>query len=157
MKSNLRRSFAAAMLAALAACAGSDLLGPERTESRIVHGHIVVTLDVTPEALRSPGTFVATLTYENRGQETVTLTSGYGCLSFASVFLGEEQIPFPATQYACTTAVSYHDLLPGDPIIVRWELTVGGEDGYPATPGTYRFVAHLNTHGTDLEHPFVIQ
>lgn len=157
MKSILCKSFAAAMLAGLAACSGSGPLGPEPTESSLVHGQIVVTLDVMPEALPSPGTLVATLTYENRGQDTVTLTSGYGCLSFASVFLDDERIPFPATQYACTAAVSYHALAPGDPLVVRWELTVGGEDGYPAAPGTYRFVAHLNTHGNDLEHPVVIR
>lgn len=157
MNSILRKSFAAAMLAGAAACSGSDLLGPEPTESQLVHGQTVVTLDVEPQSLRSPGTLLATLTYENRGQDTVVLSSGYGCLSFASVFLGEERIPFPATQYACTTAVSYHDLAPGHPLVVRWELDVGGADGYPAAPGTYRFVAHLNTHGRDLEHGFVIR
>lgn len=54
-------------------------------------------------------------------------------------------------------AVSYRDLAPDDPMIVRWELDVGGDDGFPATPGTYRFVAHLNTHGTDLKHSVVIR
>lgn len=161
MRHALRAAAAVAALALLAilgaACDGGDPVGPDSSRSRLLDGQVLVALEVAPDTLRSPGTVVATLVYDNLGDETVVVTSGYGCLSFVSVFLGEERVPFPATQYGCTAAVTNRDLVPGHPIVVRWELAVGGEGGYPAVPGSYRFVAHLNTHGPDLEHGFVIQ
>lgn len=157
MQSTIRALGSAAILSIALGCAASDLLEPVLTESTLIYGQIRVTLDVAPERLQAPGTILATLTYENLGNETVVLSSAYGCLSFASVYRGEERIPFPATQYGCTAAVSHRDLKPGEPITMQWPLVVGGETGLDAPPGTYRFVADLNTHGYDLAATFVLE
>lgn len=150
-------TIAAAATLLLGACGGSDPLAPTRTAHEIVEGGIRVTLTVAPEELDPPGTVTATLTYENLGLTTVALTSSYGCLSFASVYRGEERIPFPSTQYGCTAALSSRPLHPGTPITVEWPLVVGGEDGIQVPAGTYRFVAGLNTHPGNLERTFVVR
>lgn len=140
------------------ACALVDSVGPNQsTHHEIVQGQLRVTLTVSPQVLDPPGTVVAMLTYENLRSETVVLSSAYGCLSFASVYLGEERISFPSTQYACTAAVSYRDLEPDVPLTVQWPLVVRGEGGIDVPAGTYRFVAELNTHAENLEQTFVIQ
>lgn len=151
------RTIVATMAVILGACTTSDPLAPSRTAHEIVEGQIRVTLTVDPDVLDPPGTVTATLTYQNRGITTVTLTSSYGCLSFASVYRGEERIPFPSTQYGCTAAFSSRPLHPGTPITVEWPLVVGGEDGIQTPAGTYRFVAELNTHPGTLERTFVIR
>lgn len=127
-----------------------DVAGPD-------DGPIRVTLTVRPLAIDAPGAGVATLTYENVGTETVALSSAYGCLAFASVYRGEERIPFPSTQYACTAAVSYRHLDPDSVQRVEWPMVVGGENGIDVPAGTYRFVAELNTGHEDLERPFLIR
>lgn len=158
-----RRIMLVAVIAVvLSACAALDPLGPnpaidEQNDNEIVQGQVRVTLTVTPEVIDPSGTVVATLTYENLGRENVVLSSVYGCLSFAHVYLGETRIPFPATQYGCTAAVSYRNLEPGTPLTVQWPLVIGGEDGMHVPPGTYRFVAQLNTHTENLERTFVIR
>lgn len=144
-------------------CAGCDfkVLVPDETShpegARLVDGPIRVTLTVTPEVLVPPGTVLAKLTYENLGSETVVLTSSFGCLSFASVYRDGERIPFPSTQYGCTTVVTHRELEPGAPLTAQWPLVVGGEDGLDVPAGTYRFVARLNTNAEDLERTFVIR
>ncbi len=100
---------------------------------------------------------MATLTYENLDSKSVVLGSSYVCLSFAQVILGDKRIPFPATQYACTAATSYRDLEPGKPLTVHWPLVIGGDGGMHLRPGTYRFVAQLNTHAENLERTFIIR
>lgn len=158
MPGNPGAVWATAVLGTLAgACTGAGLLESHPTDGTLVEGQVRVTLDVSPEVLEAPGTILATLTYENLGSDTVVLVSRMGCLSFASVYRGDKRIPFPATQYYCTAAVTLWDLAPGDPIVVRWPLVVGGQDGYDAATGTYRFVAELNTHPVDLERTFVIR
>ena len=77
-------------------------------------------------------------------------------LSFAAVYHDDRLVPFPATQYSCTSAFSYRDLEPGEPIVVRWALSVGGADMCQAPAGSYRFVADLLTHPYDLSATFVI-
>lgn len=142
----------------LAGCDGVGPFEPEPWDRVWVPGQVRVTLDVVPDRLRPPGEVVATLTYENLGNETIVLASRNMCISGAQVYRGEERVPFPATQYSCLTAVGYWDLEPGQPITVRWRLSVGGEeDGFHAPEGSYRFVADLNTHDFDLESTFVIE
>jgi hypothetical protein len=158
-----RRTMLVALIAlVLSACAALDPFGPnlvidEQNDNEIVQGQVRVTLTVIPEVIDPPGTVVATLTYENLGRETVVLTSGYGCPSFAHVYLGNERIPFPATQYGCTAAASHRDLEPGTPLTVQWPLVIGGEGGMHVRAGAYRFVAELNTHGENLERTFVVR
>jgi hypothetical protein len=103
-----------------------------------------------------PGTVLARLRYENTTSSTRTVTSGYGCLSFASVYRGNTRIPFPATDYACITVVTNRELPPGGAIGMEWPLHIGG-DGVPLAPGEYRFVAELNTHDRTLERTFVVR
>lgn len=147
----------AATAVILGACTTSDVLAPTRTAHEIVQEGIRVTLTVTPEVLDPPGTVTARLTYENLGIIPVELTSSYGCVSFAGVYLEEERIPFPSTRYGCTAAISSRILEPGTPLTVEWPLVVGGEDGLQVPAGTYRFVAGLNTHPGSLERTFVIR
>jgi hypothetical protein len=112
----------AVMAVILSSCAALDVFGPvdEWSDTEIVRGQIRVTLTVTPEIIDAPGTVVATLIYENWSRKSVVLGSSWGCLSFAHVILGDERIPFPATEYACTAASSYRDLEPGKPLTVHW-------------------------------------
>jgi hypothetical protein len=155
-----RRTIPVALMAVmLASCAALDVFAPmdERSDTEIVQGQVRVTLIVAPEAIDPPGTVVATLTYENLGRRSVALVSSWGCLSFAHVFRGDERIPFPATEYACTAAASTRTLEPGAPITVQWPLVIGGEGGVDLRPGTYRFVAHLNTHPGSLERTFIVR
>jgi hypothetical protein len=149
----------ASMAIVLGSCAALEVLGPrdERSDTEIVQGQVRVTLTVTPETIHPPGTVVATLTYENLGRRAVVLGSSWGCLSFAHVFLGDERIPFPATDYACTAAASSRNLEPGTPLTVHWALVIGGEGGMHLREGTYRFVAALNTHDGSLERTFVVR
>jgi hypothetical protein len=137
-------------------CAAGDALEPVLTDNLLVVESIRVTLEVVPDRLHSPGEVVAVLKYENLGDETVVLGSSMGCLAFAAVYRGDELVPFPATQYACTAAVSYRDLEPGRPLTMRWPLSVGSEEGFHAPEGSYRFVANLLTHPYDLEATFII-
>lgn len=121
------------------------------------HGPLRVALDVSHDELDPPGTVTARLTYTNLGLTAVDVVSAYGCLSFASVYLDAQRIPFPATQYGCTAAITSRELGPRASLTMEWPLAVGDENG-PATPsGTYRFVAELNTHGFDLERTFVVR
>lgn len=158
MRSVMRGVGTMAFLAMLSvACTAGDLLGPDPSSDSATEGQVRVSLTVSAETIDPPGTVVATLTYENLGVETVELSSSYGCLSFASVYQGQHRVPFPATDYGCTAAFSSRDLEPGQPIEVRWPLVIGGEDGVPAAPGVYRFVADLNTHPFDLERTFIVR
>jgi hypothetical protein len=147
-----------AVAVALVSCTASNPVSPvDLSRSVIVEGQVKVTLTVTPEVMDPPGIVVATLTYENTGIQPVTLTSGAGCLSFASVYLGSQRVPFPATQYGCTAAITTRTLEPGAPIVVQWPLLIGGEEGLLVPSGTYRFVAELNTHRNNLERTFVVR
>ncbi|CAN5188382.1 hypothetical protein BH20GEM2_BH20GEM2_03860 [soil metagenome] len=158
----LRAALITILAIVIGGCTAFDAFGSERAthqqgSDEIVQGQVRVTLGVAPEVIDAPGTVVARLTYENLGSETVVLGSAYGCLSFASVYRGEDRIPFPATQYACTAAASYRDLEPGAPLTVQWPLVVGGANGMHLPAGTYRFVAELNTHTENLERTFVVR
>lgn len=148
----------ATIVAALAVLLGGcqEALGPDSLGHEVITDRLRVTLSVTPDVLDAPGTVTATLTYENLGLLPITVTSSYGCLSFAGVYRGEQRIPFPATEYACTTAFSSRTLEPGTPLVVEWPLEIGG-DGVALSPGTYRFVAELNTHDGNLSRTFVIE
>lgn len=149
----------ATIIAALAVLLGGcqDALGPDSFGREVTDGPLRVTLSLTSEVLDAPGTMTAMLTYENRGFQPITVTSSHGCLSFAGVYRGSQRIPFPATEYNCTTAISYRTLEPGAPLSVGWPLDVGGADGVALPPGTYRFVAELNTHRGTLEQTFVVR
>jgi hypothetical protein len=150
-----------AALVSLAACRTLDVLAPERAMyqggSEFLADQVRVRLDVVPEEVTPPGNVVVTLTYENVGSNPVEVVSGYGCLSFASVYYGEHRIPFPATQYGCIAVVSRHELKPGRPLTMEWTLAIGGEAGLHVPSGTYRFVAELNTHRRTLERTFVVR
>lgn len=148
---------AAVLAVGVGGCAAGDIFGPELKDSLLVEDGVRVTLEVMPDRLQRPGEVVSVLTYENLGAETVVLTSSAGCLSFATVYRGEERVPFPATQYACTAVLKDWDLEPGEPLTMRWALAVGGEDGFHAPKGSYRFVADLNTHPYDLASTFIIE
>lgn len=145
----------------MAACNVVELLTPgllvdQQGAHVIVQSPVRVALALTPERVDAPGTVIATLTYENLGTERVTVQSSYGCLSFASVYRGENRIPFPSTQYGCTAAFSSRNLDPGAPLTVRWPLEIGGENGLNIPAGQYRFVAELNTHAQNLERSFIV-
>lgn len=158
--SELRTMIVAAAAVVATACAGIEVIGPDPVplgSERLVEGQVRVSLTVTPDAVNSPGTVIAKLTYENLGNEVAVLGSSYGCLSFGSVYLGEDRIPFPATQYGCTAAASYRDLAPGASLTVQWPMVIGGENGMSVPAGTYRFVAELNTHSVSLERTFVVR
>ena len=147
---------------ASSACSAFDAFAPatpEHTEStaEFVDDGVRVTLTLAPTTLRAPGSVTATLRYENLRSEAVALTSSAGCLSFAAVYRGKTRVPFPATEYGCTAAVSVRQLKPGEPLAVEWRLGVGGPGGTSVPPGTYRFVALLNTHRANLERSFVVR
>ena len=147
----------AVVAAGVVGCAADEIVEPELGESEFVEDGVRVTLEVVPDRLQRPGEVEAVLTYENLGNETVVVTSSWGCLSFATVYRGEDPVPFPAAQEACTTAVTHWDLPPDEPLIKRWPLAVGGESGFHAPAGSYRFVAKLLTHTRELESAFTIE
>lgn len=146
------------------ACGIMDSPGPDPDQHPVLvaphefrHGPLRVSLKVSPAALDPPGTVTARLTYMNLGSAVVDVVSGYGCLAFAAVSLDGQRVPFPATQYGCTTAITTRELAPGASLTAEWPLVVGDEDGPATPPGTYRFVAKLNTIGFDLERTFIVR
>jgi hypothetical protein len=148
------------VLVLAAGCAELSLVAPgdrEALEAELVDGPVRVTLTMTHGVVDPPAAVLAILRYENRGQTRVTVTSGMGCLSFAGVYRGEERIEFPSTSYACTAAARSWELGPGEAIGMEWPLHIGGHDGVPLAPGTYRFVADLNTHATPLVRTFQVR
>jgi hypothetical protein len=158
----MRRSKMLAAACATLLFVGCDVLdimvpgAPLDGRSELVSGGVRVTLTVSPADVTPPATVLARLTYENGSSSTVQVVSSYGCLSFAGVYRGNTRIPFPATDYACTAAVTSRDLAPGATIGMEWPLHIGG-DGVALAPGEYRFVAALNTHDRDLERTFVVR
>jgi hypothetical protein len=159
--SALRLLAGIAWLSGLAGCTLDGSTGPgyvfRPDNAEIVDGPVRISLAVAPADITPPGTVVATLTYENRGPAPVTIVSNYGCLSFASVYRGEEHIPFPVTAYACTTEIAHFPLAGGATLTTTWPLEIGGEHGVALVAGTYRFVAELNTHPEQLERTFVVR
>lgn len=158
----LKHFFAAGTLVLLAGCSREAIT---ETNANVLDagtvvleaGTVRVTLEVDPDTVDRPGVAVARLKYINTTDQTVVLTSGWGCLAFASVYQGATRLSFPSTDYGCTAAASNHDLRPGDPIVVEWPLAIGGSEGVDVPPGTYRFVAQLNTHADSLERVFVVR
>jgi hypothetical protein len=124
-----------------------------KRSSHVDPSGIMVTLTVSPERVTPPATIVAVLRYENTSADTVNVSSGAGCLSFAAVFSGTTHIPFESTDYACTAAGMAHPVAPGESIGMEWPLPIG-ETGVALPRGTYRFVASLNTHRFRLERVF---
>jgi hypothetical protein len=152
-------TFGACMALLLAGCDGLDLMVPGAPlggDAELVSDGVRVTLTVSPAAVTPTGTVLARLRYENTTSSTRNVTSGYGCLSFASVYRGNTRIPFPATDYACITVVTNRELPPGGAIGMEWPLHIGS-DGVALAPGEYRFVAELNTHDRNLERTFVVR
>jgi hypothetical protein len=127
-----------------------------KRSSHVDPSGIVVTLTVSPERVTPPATVVAVLRYENTSADTVNVSSGAGCLSFAAVFSGTTHIPFESTDYACTAAGMAHPVAPGESIGMEWPLPIGGT-GVALPRGTYRFVASLNTHQFRLERLFDVR
>ncbi len=147
-----------ALVLGLAGCESFQLMAPGDRQSSdvLVSGQVRVMLKLDRTELTPPGVILAMLRYENLGASSVEITSGYGCLSFAGVYRGEERIPFPSTDYYCTTAVTKRELAPGQQIGMDWPLHIG-EHGVDLGPGQYRFVAQLNTHAEDLDVKFVVR
>jgi hypothetical protein len=140
----------------LIGCVGPDVLGPADPSSgtaELLDGGVRVTLTVTPGDVTRPGEVMATLRYRNETSHPVVVTSSAGCLSFAAVYRGNTRIPFPATEYFCTAAITSREVAPGTEIGMDWPLGIGES----LVPGTYRFVADLNTHARDLERTFVVR
>jgi hypothetical protein len=127
-----------------------------KRSSHVDPSGIVVTLTVSPERVTPPATVVAVLRYENTSADTVNVSSGAGCLSFAAVFFGTTHIPFESTDYACTAAGMAHPMAPGESMGMEWTLPIGGT-GVALPRGTYRFVASLNTHQFKLERLFDVR
>jgi hypothetical protein len=149
-----------ALAGMVTACAALDTMGPEdvsgEPSSHRDPSGIVVTLTVSPQRATPPATVVAVLRYANTSADTVKVTSGMGCLSFAAVYSGTTHIPFESTAYACTAAGMVHPVAPGEAIGMEWPLPIGGNDVSLAR-GTYRFVASLNTHRFELERRFEVR
>jgi hypothetical protein len=157
MRSKMLAGACAALL--LVGCDGLGITVPGVPldgRSELVVDGVRVTLTVSPAAVTPPATVLARLTYENTTSSTVQVVSRAGCLSFAGVYRGNTRIPFPATDYACTAAITSRDLAPGATIGMEWPLQIGGE-GVALALGEYRFVAELNTHDRDLERTFVVR
>jgi hypothetical protein len=157
IRSKVLAGICAALL--LVGCDGLGITVPGAAldgRSELVSGGVRVTLTVSPADVTPPATVLARLTYENGTSSTVQVVSSAGCLSFAGVYHGNTRIPFPATDYACTAAITSRDLAPGATIGMEWPLHIGG-DGVALAPGEYRFVAALNTHDRDLERTFVVR
>jgi hypothetical protein len=150
-----------ALALAVGGCTEFQLVAPgergaDGAVSEFLADGVRVTLTVTPSGVAPPGAVLAVLRYENVGSSAVVITSSAGCLSFAGVYRGDQRIPFPATDYVCTGAITDRELAPGQRIGMDWPLHIG-EYGVPLTPGEYRFVAHLNTHRRDLSRTFVVR
>jgi hypothetical protein len=149
-----------ALAGIVTACTALDAIGPEdatgEKSSHLDPSGIVVTLTVSPERVTPPATVVAALRYENTSADTVTVTSGMGCLSFAAVYSGTTQIEFESTAYACTAVGMAHPVAPGEAIGMEWPLPIGG-NGVSLPRGTYQFVAYLNTHQFELERQFEVR
>lgn len=103
-----------------------------------------------------PVTLTAHLAYDNMLATAVTVTSSMGCPAFVGVYRETTRIPFPETDYACTAAFNSWTLEPGESLESQWPLEIG-PDATPLAPGTYRFVADLNTHARELEATFVVR
>lgn len=148
-----------AILAAIVLLSGCDALyltdpGDESCDIRD-HADVCVHLDV-PAAVGETDTLVARLTYTNLRPVPVTVTSGMGCNAFVGVYRDTVRIPFPATDYACTAAVTSWTLEGHETRTDTWSLAIG-EDATPLEPGSYRFEADLNTHGQTLIRQFTVE
>jgi hypothetical protein len=147
------------MAVVVAGCGGLDLVAPGPPvagDGELTAGGVHVSLTLSASTVAPPGVIVAELRYENRGSAPVTVTSAYGCLSFAGVYRDGLRIPFPSTEYACTAAVTNRELAPGAVVGMDWSLVIGGA-GVELPPASYLFVAHLNTHPNELVRTFVVQ
>lgn len=106
---------------------------------------IQVLLSLGASRVSPTDTLTARLVYRVTGIDSATLTSGYGCPAFAGVYQDKTRIPFPATDYGCTAAITTWPLTADNPITREWTLELG-PDGTQLDPGLYRFEAQLNTH-----------
>jgi hypothetical protein len=159
----MMRAFGATALLLLipGGCDMVEVAGPSDPDSHGLRSELVangvrVTLTVTPTTVSQPGTVLARLRYENLTNADVVLSSGYGCLSFAGVYRDQVRIPFPETDYFCTTVITAFPIGPGQQIGMDWTLHLG-EGGVVLGPGEYRFVARLNTHNRELSRTFVVE
>jgi len=121
-----------------------------------IENTVQVLLSLDAARVAPTDTLTAQLEYRVSGTGNTTLTSDYGCLAFTGVFRDTTRIPFPATDYDCTAAVTSWPLNAGEPITREWTLDLR-RDGSPLEPGTYRFVAELNTHDRTLELEFEVR
>ncbi|MFW5947164.1 MAG: hypothetical protein ACOCUW_01620 [Gemmatimonadota bacterium] len=142
---------------ALLGCEGLHITDPDPGEECDIRddGGVCVLLDV-PATVGQTDTLVARLRYVNLRPVPVTVASAYGCNAFVGVFRGDTRIPFPATDYFCTTAFSSFTLGPHEAHTDTWTLPIG-PDETPLEPGSYRFEADLNTHGRTLVRAFEVR
>jgi hypothetical protein len=144
------------LAAALLAAGCADNLGPGPSAAEFTEGGIRVALTLDPAVVRQPATLVARLSYTNLRNDSVTVSSGMGCDAFVGVYSGNTRVSIPTTDYACTAAIVYWTLQPGEVRTHEWTLRIA-PDGVPLAQGHYRFVADLNTHPRSLERLFEVR
>ncbi|MEJ2677777.1 MAG: hypothetical protein P8174_01725 [Gemmatimonadota bacterium] len=150
----VRRLLLPGVVLLAAGCA--DAFGPDTHAAEFTQGGVRVALTLEPVVVRQPATLAARLSYTNLLNDDITVSSGMGCDAFVGVYSGNTRISFPATDCACTAAVVYWTLQPGETRTHEWSLRIG-PDGVPLAQGHYRFVADLNTHPRSLERLFEVR
>lgn len=155
LMTSLYRTIALATAFLLAACTGTNPVGPG--EMHLMEGELRVSLKITPEVLERPGTVIATLTFENLGSRPVELFNGNSCIARVGTYRGRSRIPFSSTSNVCLMVASGWRLEPGTILTREWPMEFGGQRGLPLPAGKYRFVAALNTHPERLERSFRVR
>lgn len=135
---------------------GWELVAVQHAADFFVADGLRVRLQLDAMDVDPPVTLTATLAYDNMTDGELAVTSSAGCPAFVGVYRGEARIPFPATDFACTAAITTWTIPATQTMEWTYSLEIG-PDATPLEPGAYTFVADLNTHDRSLARPFEVR
>ena len=119
------------------------------------------TFIVSPSTVAPGDSFAVVFTLRNPTGQSVTITSGAGCLFFLGAVRGSEPVSVQGLTYYCTASITTFQIPPHDSLrAVRRAVAAerGGTGiGTPLRAGTYRIQTMMNTTALpDVEAPLTV-
>jgi len=119
------------------------------------------TFQVSPATVAPGDSFAVVFTIRNPNSQTVTISSGAGCLFFLRALRGAHQVSVQGLTYVCTAAITAFDVpAHGSLNLVRYGVAAertGVGVGTPLPPGEYRIQTMMNASLPELEVVLTVQ
>ena len=119
------------------------------------------TFQVSPETVAPGDSFAVVFTVRNPTSQTVTISSGAGCLFFLRALRDSHQVSVQGLTYFCTAAITAFEVPPrGSLNLVRNGVAaerIGVGVGTPLPPGEYRIQTMMNAALPELQAVLTVQ